>query len=1114
MSCSRCGFENPEAFRYCGACGAALLGAGEPSQVERKVVSALFCDVVESTEKAERLDPEDVHALLTPYYAGVRDQLERMGGLVEKFIGDAVCGIFGVPRTHGDDAERAVRAALAIRDWLAAFNDAAPLLDLHLRLGVATGEAVVALGARTSEGEAMAWGDVMNTAARLQSAAPVDSILVDESTYRATRHVIEYGEADPVQAKGKAEPVLAWQALAPRARRGVELSQAGWAPFVDRTDGFQILHATLERVRSQRAPELVTLIGEAGIGKSRLVLELARWIDAQPRDELVVRWRQAGSSPYGDALTYWALAEIIKAQAGILETDRATVAREKLGRAVREFVPSDDDAARIEVQLLSLIGLGAPALTHGEDQRQAAFVAWRRFFEAVARDETLVLVFHDVHWADTGLLDFIEHLVDWARDVPILILCTARPEFAAQRPDWWGRDHATTVHLSPLTNEHIAELVTGLAPSTVPAETQEAIVGSASGNPLFAVEFVRMLVDRVAQPPSAESVQAIIAARLDALSAEEKLLVQDAAVVGRSVWPGALAKVGDRSLRVVDEHLRELVRKEFLMRVSASSVQGEAEFRFRHLLVRDVAYEQIPRVRRAEMHRRAAEWLESLSPDRTTDRAETLAFHYVDAYEYAVAAGADTSALAESTRLALRDAGDRALALNAFAAAERHYAAAVDLWPHDDPERAVLLLHLGKARYYADMDGADVLEDAERMLLDAGDREEAAEAAGFLANLAHQSGEPHENVFEHLYRTRALIQGLEASPTTIDLLLDLALYLVLTGEHQEAIHLANEALADAQAFELTELEARALAIMGASRGSSGDPGGRADLERSIEITEKIDSPLASHHCGMLADLECSYGNLARCFDLQARARGHAQRFGHTAHIQWLKAELAAEYYWRGLWDEGLSIADEFLADAEAGPGHFMEGYCRAIRARILFARGELEDALEDSKRALDQARSSNEPQMVCPALAVRARLLCAVGATDEAVDLVGELIEMWETKSNVFPAAAWVVELAFALDAVERADEFRSAAERAPDTTLWLAAANAFAAGDYAVAADLLAEVGSRPDEALVRLRSARALADEGRTGDAHRELEPALAFFAEVGASRFLNAAEALAIA
>ena len=307
------------------------------------------------------------------------------------------------------------------------------------------------------------------------------------------------------------------------------------------------------------------LVGEAGIGKSRLAFELFRWIELSPA---LIGWRQAHSSPYGDVFTYWALGEIVKAQAGILETDSAAVAKTKLRRAVADVVPEPAEAARIESHLGSLVGLDAPAITHS-DQRQAAFVAWRRFLEAVAQRRTLVLVFEDVQWADAGILDFIEHLLDWTRDVRILVLCTARPEFAELRPDWWSRKNATTVDLSPLSNDEIGELVAKLAPVDVPNETREAIVGAASGNPLFAVEFVRMLIDRMEEPPTAESVQAIIAARLDALSAEDKLLLQDAAVVGREVWPGALVRVGDRSRRAVDRQLGELVRKEFLTRMSA-----------------------------------------------------------------------------------------------------------------------------------------------------------------------------------------------------------------------------------------------------------------------------------------------------------------------------------------------------------------------------------------------------------------------------------------------------------------------------------------------------------------------------------------------------------------
>ena len=530
MSCQNCGFESPAGFRFCGACGAVLAppdaGARED---ERKVIAALFCDVVGSTDRAERLDPEDVRDALAPYYEGVRTQLVRFGGTVEKFIGDAVCGLFGAPKAHGDDSERAVRAALAIRDWIAEVNEADPNWGIHVRLGIATGEAVVSLSARASEGEAMAWGDVMNIAARLQSGAAVDSVLVDERTYRATRHVIEYWEAEPIEAKGKSEPVLVWRAQAPRARRGVDLAQEGSETFVGRERESRLLRESLNRVGRRRAAELVMLVGEAGIGKSRLAFELFRWVELSPA---IIGWRQAHSSPYGDVFTYWALGEIVKSQAGILETrlggdcgGEAQAVRHRPGRRGSE-------ATRIEASPAIARRARRPRSCARRPVRQAAFVAWREFLEAVARRHTLVLVFEDVQWADAGILDFIEHLLDWTRGVRILVLCTARPEFAELRPDWWSRKNATIVDLSPLSNDEIGELVARLAPEDVPEATKEAIVGAASGNPLFAVEFVRMLIDRLEEPPTAESVQAIIAARLDALSAEDKLLLQDAAVVG------------------------------------------------------------------------------------------------------------------------------------------------------------------------------------------------------------------------------------------------------------------------------------------------------------------------------------------------------------------------------------------------------------------------------------------------------------------------------------------------------------------------------------------------------------------------------------------------------
>ena len=937
VSCERCGRDNPHGFRFCGSCGAPLSHRERPGpEEERKVVSALFCDVAGSTERAEQIDPEDVRRVLTPYYRRVRAELTRFGGTVEKFIGDAVCGLFGAPRSHGDDPERAVRAALAVRDTIADLNEADPELDLHVRLGVATGEALVALNARSSEGEGMAWGDVMNTASRLQTAAPIDAILVDEATYLATRGAIGYGVAEPIDARGKSKPIVAWQALSPLARRGADLSQIDEEPLVGRADELAVLTEALERVGRQDSPELVTVVGEPGIGKSRLVLELFRHVELSPA---LIVWRQAHSPPYGDVFTFWALGEIVKAHAGILETDDASTATEKLGRSVRQVVPDAAAARRIEAQLRSLVGIGEMAPPHG-DQRQAAFASWRRFLESIAARYPLVLVFEDIHWADSGLLDFVEHILEWAGEAPILIVCTARPELAELRPTWGdARENATTLSLAPLPTEQIRELVAELGSGSVGEDGREAVVETAAGNPLFAVEFARVLVDSPEYRPSTESVQAVIAARLDALSPDHKTLLQDAAVVGKIVWPGVLAQIGGRPRTLVHAMLGDLVGKEFLSPVSRSSVEGEPEFGFRHLLVRDVAYEQIPRRRRGEIHRRTAAWLESLSPDRTGDRAEMVAVHYLSAYEYALATRSGTAELVEGARIALRDAGDRALSLNAFAAAERHFAAAVDLWPEQDPELPSLLLRLGTARYYADSGGDDVLAEAERTLLAAGDPESAAAAASLLADLAHRRAEPTERFFEHAHRALALVEGRNPSRAKIDAHLDLAVFLTLAAEQEQAIGFARNALHDAEELGLIELQARALAVIGAARGLAGDPDGRADLERSIAIAEEIDSPHASHHCGMLADLECNLGNLARCFELQARARKHAERFGHVAHIRWLKAERVAESYWKGKWDDAESLAEEFLTETDSGRSHFMEGYCRDVRARISSGAG-------------------------------------------------------------------------------------------------------------------------------------------------------------------------------
>ena len=476
---------------------------------ERKVVTVVFCDLVGFTARAESLDPEDVEAFLRPYHERVRSELERHGGTVEKFIGDAVMALFGAPTAHEDDPERAVRAALAIRDF-------AVEEGLELRVGITTGEALVRLDARPDAGEGMASGDVVNTAARLQAAAPVNGILVNDTTYRATRHAIEYDEAEPVEAKGKAELILVWHATQARSRLGVDIVHEARSELIGRDRELAVVQDAFDRARHARTPQLLTLVGVPGIGKSRLVFELRRIVDEDPE---LIRWRQGRCLAYGDGdgVTLWALAEIVKAQAGIAEQDAPEEVAQKLRRAAAEALP-EEDASWVESHLLALAGL-AEETELGGNRRNEAFAAWRRFLEGLAEQGPLVLVFEDIHWADEILLDFVDELVDWITDVPLLVVATARPELLERRPGWsGGKLNATTLALAPLTDEQTAQLLaTVLGTPVLTAQTQQTLLERAGGNPLYAEQFAELYMERGStdELPLPETLQGIIAARLD-----------------------------------------------------------------------------------------------------------------------------------------------------------------------------------------------------------------------------------------------------------------------------------------------------------------------------------------------------------------------------------------------------------------------------------------------------------------------------------------------------------------------------------------------------------------------------------------------------------------------
>jgi class 3 adenylate cyclase len=608
--CPQCGEENPERAKFCLECGAALAEHPSAALEERKVVSVLFCDLVGFTAASEAADPEDVRARIRPYHARLRQEIERYGGTVEKFIGDAVMAVFGAPVAHEDDAERAVRAGLRILEAIAALNEADPTLSLQVRIGINMGEAVVALGARPEEGEGIVTGDVVNTASRLQGAAPVNGIAVSEQTYGATERVFEYEALEPVRVKGKAEPLALFRPLRARARFGSDVTRAHSTPLVGRELEKPLLIGTFERSAQQRSCQLVTIVGEPGVGKSRLCAELFAYIDERPG---ITRWRQGRSLAYGEGIAFWALGEIVKAECGILESDSPQEAEAKLEQALPG---GDPDLAWLKARLAPLVGAGGEPASQEE-----SFAAWRRCLESWAEARETVLVFEDLHWADAALLSFLEHLAEWTEGVPLLVLCTARPELYEQHPTFGANArNAQRINLSALSDAETARLLAALLERAVlPVETQQALLERAGGNPLYAEEFVRLLADRgelagAAEVP--ESVQALIAARLDTLSPERKSLLQDAAVLGKVFWAGALAEMGDRELREVELALHELTRKELVRPARTSSMEGEAEYGFWHLLVRDVCYAQIPRAGRAARHRAAAAWIEDKAGER------------------------------------------------------------------------------------------------------------------------------------------------------------------------------------------------------------------------------------------------------------------------------------------------------------------------------------------------------------------------------------------------------------------------------------------------------------------------------------------------------------------
>jgi len=807
--CAVCGTANPALAKFCGECGspmqtdaAAAAATGTPRTdaappaepvAERRLVSVLFADLVGFTTLSEGRDAEDTRELLTRYFDVSRRVIERYGGTVEKFIGDAVMAVWGAPTAHEDDAERAVRAALELIAQVPSIGD-----DEHAiqaRAGVLTGEAAVTIGAT---GQGMVAGDLVNTASRLQSAAAPGTVLVGEATMRAASTAISFEPAGEQALKGKAAPVPAWRAINVVARRGGSGRSAILEPpFVGREDDLRLLKDLFEATARERKSRLVNVIGQAGIGKSRLAWEFEKYLDGVVETAF---WHEGRSPSYGEGISYWALVEMVRRRAGIGEGDDHATVRTRLNEALDTFVPDPGERRWIAPRLAGLLAIEELPT----ESREELFAAWRTFFQRMAEQAPVILVFTDLQWADQGMLDFVENLLTSARTDPIFVVALARPELLERRPEWGNAVRSVTrLNLEPLSDAQVRELLEGVVPG-LPAAALRSIVERAEGIPLYAVETVRMLLDRELLVPDdgryrltgeigglgvAETLHALIASRLDANRPEDRALLQDASVLGQSFALEALAAVAGEAPTSLSDRLDRLVRRQLLTVDADPRSPERGQYQFVQAVVREVAYASLARPDRRTRHLAAARYLEGLGEE---EAAGVLASHYFAAYQ-ASRSGPEADALAAQARLALVAAAERAAALHSNRQAVGYLEQAISVTP-DAAERAELLLRASQVGEDTDLDGASVFAGKARELYRSlADTRGAIRAATWMGrHLTSGKREPQAvAVFEE-----ALAEGeaIQDSPEYAALLAELSRVYMMTRRPAEAVATADRAL--------------------------------------------------------------------------------------------------------------------------------------------------------------------------------------------------------------------------------------------------------------------------------------------------------------------------------
>jgi class 3 adenylate cyclase/tetratricopeptide (TPR) repeat protein len=838
-ACPSCGTSNAPGTKFCGECGTALADAAVQSSAagrgsssppvgadasaqpgvaaasaERRLVSVLFADLVGSTTLAEDRDPEETRTLLTQYFEMASDVLGRYGGTLEKFIGDAVMAVWGVPVAHEDDAERAVRAALDLVSAVSSITDAGQ--PLQLRAAVLTGEAAATIGAA---GQGIVAGDLVNTASRLQSLAPPGTVLVGEATRRATAEAIAYEEVGDQLLKGKASPIAAWRAVSVLGMRGgARRRSALEAPFVGRDEELRLVKDLFHAAIRERKPRLVTIIGQAGIGKSRLGWEFEKYIDGVTQ---TAYWHAGRSPSYGEGISFWALAEMVRERAGIAESDPPEVAREKLTACLSEWLTDAEERRWVEPRLAGLLGLEEmPA-----GQREELFAAWRTFFERIADRDPVILVFKDLHWADAGLLEFIEHLLNWSRSHPIYVLAMTRPDLLERHPSWGtGVRNATTVVLEPLSDTAMGELLQGLVPG-LPDDAVAAVVARAEGVPLYAVETIRMLIDRgqvvaadggyrldgpIDRLAVPESLHALVAARIDANTPGDRSVLADGAVLGQSFTLAAVSGIVGRSEDAVLPSLDRLVRRELLIRDEDPRSPERGQYRFVQAVVREVAYETLAKADRRAKHLAAARYFEALGDDELSG---VLANHYLEALR-ATPAGPEADALAAQARIALRAAADRATALHAWTVAGQHLIDALDITT-DPAELAALHLALAQTEEVGGLEHALQAAELASQLGDRGTENRARALAGQI--LVNRS-----MGVEALAILGPAAEGLgESEPNADRVFAELARLYMMQDRSEESVDMAEKALRAAAPERDTEVIVNALVTQGSAIGNLG-----------------------------------------------------------------------------------------------------------------------------------------------------------------------------------------------------------------------------------------------------------------------------------------------------